>query len=90
MKQTFFTIISLMCLQNCFAQKNKISGAYMLRGVMEVASGFELKEDSTFEFYFAYGALDRTGSGNWRIENDNIILNSKPSPGKDFKMVSNR
>ena len=60
----------------------------MLKGIMEVASGFELKEDSTFEFYFAYGALDRTGSGKWSIENNNIILNSKPYPGEDFKMVS--
>ena len=54
---------------------------------METASGFKLNEDSTFEFYFSYGALDRYGSGKWSIKNDSIVLNSKPFPGKDFKIA---
>jgi hypothetical protein len=67
--------------------KSKIAGVYYLQGVMETASGFKLNEDSTFEFFFSYGALDRYGSGKWRVKNDSLILNSKPFPGKDFKIV---
>jgi len=69
------------------AQKNTIAGEYSLSGVMETASGIQLNEDSTFQFYFTYGALDRYGSGKWNIKNDSIVFNSKPFPGKDFRIV---
>ncbi len=82
---TFFFIFTVHYL---LAQKNKIAGNYSLTGVMEIASGIQLNEDSTFLFYFSYGALDRYGSGKWSVLNDNIILDSKSYPGKDFKMVS--
>lgn len=71
---------------NAQSTKN-IAGEYYLQGVMETASGFKLNADSTFEFFFSYGALDRFGAGKWSIQNDKIILNSKPYPGKDFKLV---
>jgi hypothetical protein len=51
---------------------------------METASGFKINEDSSFEFYFSYGALDRYGSGKWNIKNDSIILNSKLFPRERF------
>ena len=70
----------------CFAQKP--AGIYQLTGVMETAAGFKLNTDSTFEFYFSYGALDRYGSGRWLQQGDSVILNSKPWPGKDFRIVS--
>lgn len=81
----FFVFTSLML--NLNAQKN-ITGEYYLQGVMETASGFKLNDDSTFEFFFSYGALDRYGSGKWSMNKDSIILNSKPSPGKDFKLAN--
>lgn len=68
------------------AQEN-ITGVYNLSGVMETASGFKLNKDSTFEFYFSYGALDRYGSGTWKIRNGQVSFRSKPWPGKDFKLV---
>jgi hypothetical protein len=81
-----FLIITCLML-NLNAQKN-ISGEYYLQGVMETASGFKLNADSTFEFFFSYGALDRYGSGKWSVNNNTVILNSKPSPGKDFKLAN--
>jgi len=81
---SFFVFTCLML--NLNAQKN-ISGEYYLQGVMETASGFKLNADSSFEFFFSYGALDRYGSGKWSINKDSIILNSKSSPGKDFKLA---
>jgi len=81
----FFVFTSLML--NLNAQKN-VTGEYYLQGVMETASGFKLNADSSFEFFFSYGALDRYGSGKWSMNKDSIILNSKPSPGKDFKLAN--
>src|SRR5438477_12312076 len=80
--------ISLFFLNNSImAQTNDLTGVYNLRGVMEMASGFKLNKDSSFEFYFSYGALDRYGSGKWSLINNKIVFNSKPYPGNDFKMV---
>ena len=89
MKHSF---ILLFILVNCFTDmqaqvKSKVVGVYSLEGVMETASGFKLNEDSIFEFYYSYGALDRYGSGKWSIKNDSVVFNNKPFPGKDFKIV---
>lgn len=62
----------------------------MLHGVMEVASGFKLTADSSFEFFFSYGALDRTGKGKWSVHNDRLVLNSEPWKGSDFKFLDGR
>src|SRR6476620_8502486 len=83
-----FIFISLyLSTTSMMAQTNNITGVYNLRCVMEMASGFKLNNDSSFEFYFSYGALDRYGSGKWSMNNDNIVFTSKPSPGKDFKLA---
>jgi hypothetical protein len=87
MKCIIFSIIICISAYKLPAQDNSIAGNYSLTGVMETASGIELHTDSTFVFYFSYGALDRHGSGKWSIHNDNIILDSRPYPGKDFKLV---
>ena len=85
------TIISAAFIFICGmlnANAQNLAGEYYLQGVMETASGLKLNADSSFEFYFSYGALDRYGSGKWSINKDNIILNSKQYPGKDFKLVN--
>ena len=63
-------------------------GIYRLTGEMETAGGIKLNADSSFEFYFSYGALDRYASGIWFQSGDSIFLNSKPWPGKDFRLVN--
>jgi hypothetical protein len=37
-----------------------VTGEYYLEGVMETASVFQLNPDSSFNFFFSYGALDRS------------------------------
>ncbi len=69
------------------AQTIKPVGAYHLRGVMEVASGFKLNEDSSFQFFFSYGALDRFGEGRWTRSGEDLILNSRKKPEHDFALV---
>jgi hypothetical protein len=65
-------------------------GEYYLRGVMETAAGFKLNEDSTFQFFFSYGALDRQGQGKWKTEGDKIIFDSDPKNLRDFKLTSSK
>lgn len=64
-----------------------ITGEYYLQGVMETASGFKLNHDSTFQFFFSYGALDRTGKGTWKLKNDKIIFNSPSPAGQNFALI---
>lgn len=72
------------------AQSNHVTGEYYLRGVMEVGSGFKLDPDSSFQFFFAYGALDRSGTGTWSVKDKKVILNSKPWSGSDFALISSK
>jgi hypothetical protein len=84
---TSAALIFICNMLNVNAQKN-LAGEYYLQGVMETASGFKLNTDSSFEFFFSYGALDRYGSGKWSVNKDSIILISKQYPGKDFKLIN--
>ncbi len=63
------------------------AGMYYLHGVKETSSGFKLNKDGTFQFFFTYGALDRYGSGEWILEGNQVILQSKPWAGRDFALV---
>ncbi len=66
-----------------------ITGEYYLTGVMETASGFKLNPDASFEFFFSYGALDRSGSGTWEKQDNMVIFNSPKSRGQNFALVKN-
>ena len=63
-------------------------GEYYLNGVPETACGFKLNEDSTFQFFFSYGALDRYGSGKWSEHDTGIVFNSAEKPLQDFALVA--
>lgn len=85
MKRVTFIALSFFYVMNIAAQN--IAGEYYLHGVMEVGTGFQLKPDSGFEFFFSYGALDRYGKGTWSLQNDSvIILNSDKRPPLDFRL----
>jgi hypothetical protein len=59
-------------------------GVYRMSGGHEMVAAFEFKKDSTFKFYFIYGAVDRNSSGRYSIHDRNIILHALKEPGKDF------
>src|SRR6476469_2728788 len=85
MKTILFCILFFTCTKVMHAQN--IAGEYYLEGVRETASGFQLNEDSAFQFFYSYGALDRFGKGKWKMLNDStIILNSDKRPPLDFKL----
>lgn len=97
MKYSFIILLyTINCImltsQNTLAQGTKsVAGVYLLQGVMETASGFELKADSTFEFFFSQGALDRAGFGKWTVEDGYISFTStNKRPPKDYALVSSK
>lgn len=69
-----------------------ITGEYHLRGVMEMASGILLKSDSSFEFFFSYGAADRMGSGKWawNAEDSTLTLHTAERHASDYALVKSR
>jgi hypothetical protein len=67
-----------------------LPGEYYLQGMREMASGFLLKPDSSFQFFFSYGALDRQGSGKWAVKDDQLILNSAARSPYDFALVESK
>lgn len=83
-------ILSCLIISLCMNAQTKTHewvGEYYLRGVMETASGFKLNPDSSFQFFYSYGALDRSGEGKWTIKDGRIILNSRPRPPLDFRLL---
>jgi len=67
-----------------------LDGVYSLRGIHDMAAVFKFTPDGRFEFFYAYGAGDRTASGTYSIEGDTVKLKSDKEPGKDFKVESER
>jgi hypothetical protein len=65
-------------------------GEYYLRGVTDMATGFKLNSDNSFEFFLIYGALDRHGSGKWKVEKEQVVFQSKPWSGKDFALLKSK
>ena len=87
MKQLLLISLFFMAVEKISAQ-DSIPGDYYMHGVMETASGFQINADSTFQFFYSYGALDRYGKGTWRLMNDStIVFNSEKRPPLDFKLV---
>ena len=91
LKQWLAAAIFILPVLAMQAQTNKsMTGEYYLRGVTEVASGFKLNADSTFQFFFSYGVLDRYGAGDWQVKDGKLVLNSRPQPAKDFALVTSK
>lgn len=92
MKHFGFIFLILFTKTQLTAQKNTmdIAGVYFMQGVMETASVFELKPDSSFQFFFSQGALDRYGKGTWTIKDGRIVFSSRKRPAKDFTLLSSK
>jgi hypothetical protein len=91
MKLTIFILVlSIGSLNMNAQQSNNLIGEYYLQGVREIASGFKLNTDSSFDFFFSYGALDRSGKGTWHTEGNRITFNSSAVKEKDFILLSSK
>lgn len=62
----------------------QLDGEYRLQGVQDMASAFHFTRDGKFEFFYIYGAVDRSASGNYTLAGDTLKLESNKMPGNDF------
>jgi hypothetical protein len=56
--------------------EQKVAGHYYLQGEREVGSELMLTADGRFQYMFAYGALDESGEGQWRVQDGNVVMQS--------------
>lgn len=61
-----------------------LTSEYQLAPLPEIAAGLALHADSSFEFYFIYGALDRYGKGTWSVEGNDVVLQSSAGEHPPF------
>lgn len=60
----------------------RLAGHYYLNGVTEVGSELLLRDDGRFEWFLAYGAMDRSASGRWTEADGRVVLSSE-RPAQD-------
>ena len=82
----FFTTTSFMTIM----AQSSFAGTYELRGIHDMASAFIFNKDKTFEFFYAYGAVDRMAKGTFEVAGDTIKLKSNKIPGRDFEIKSQK
>jgi hypothetical protein len=75
------------CMMGC---AQDITGEYSMEGKQEMVSVIRINPDSTFNFYFAYGAADRYANGYWTVSGRKIILNTPEKTEQDFILVESR
>lgn len=65
----------------------KLEGVYSFNR-QEMIAAFRFGEDSSFDFYYSYGAVDRNATGKFFIVDDTLKLKSAKEPGKDFNVTN--
>ena len=66
--------------------QSRIQGEYIFNR-QEMVAGFNFMANGKFDFFFSYGASDRTASGTFSVEGDTIKLKSDKEAGKDFTIT---
>lgn len=90
MKKILFLVALLINLHTHSQKLKSMTGEYYLEDEREVASGFRLNADKTFDFFFSSGGIDRTGKGVWALSGDSVILNTPEKPLKNFRLISSQ
>ncbi len=64
-----------------------VEGEYYFRR-QEMVAGLNFSKEGKFEFFFSYGAVDRSATGTFWVMGDTLKLKSDKEPGKDFTLKS--
>lgn len=72
-RATAAAFAALCAVSPAFAAE-RLAGHYYLNGVTEVGSELLLRDDGRFEWFLAYGAMDRTASGRWTEADGRVVL----------------
>jgi len=81
MKKSMLFIL-IMANLNVMGQSG-VHGEYYFNK-QEMVAVFNFFSDNKFEFFYSYGAVDRSATGTFSITNDTLHLFSDKAPGKDF------
>lgn len=66
--------LAAVCAVSPVFAAGSLAGRYYLNGVTEVGSELLLRDDGRFEWFLAYGAMDRTASGRWSAADGRVVL----------------
>ena len=83
MKKNFLSCLCFALIASHPTTAQKPAGIYTFQR-QEMVASFNFSEDGSFEFFYAYGAVDRNASGTFSISGDTVKLHSAKEPGKDF------
>jgi len=64
-----------------------VQGVYQFHQ-QELVASFKFSPDNKFDFFYSYGAVDRTATGTFSITGDTLHIKSDKEPGKDFTIKS--
>lgn len=78
---TAAALVALVAVSPAFAAE-RLAGHYYLNGVTEAGSELLLHDDGRFEWFLAYGAMDRTASGRWTEADGRVVLTTE-RPAQD-------
>ena len=77
-------IVLLLLFINIKARsQHKVEGEYLFSR-HEMVAGFNFSANGKFQFFYSYGAVDRTATGTFSITGDTLKLKSDKESGKDF------
>ncbi|MBC7841662.1 MAG: hypothetical protein H7099_05095 [Gemmatimonadaceae bacterium] len=62
------------------SRESAVAGHYYLQGERELGSELMLTADGRFQFMLAYGALDESGEGQFRVTDGSVVLQSDGMP----------
>lgn len=82
-----FTILLFQIISLKTMAQTTLEGEYNFHQ-QEMVTGFKFTADGKFQFYYSYGAADRTATGTYAIEGKTIKLKSEKEPGKDFTVIN--
>ncbi|HUR30834.1 MAG TPA: hypothetical protein VMZ69_05345, partial [Saprospiraceae bacterium] len=85
--RTFSILLFLSITQSHSMIAQSLNGEYRLTGIPETASAFRFTRDGHFDFFFIYGAVDRSASGTYTTDGKTIKLASEKVAGKDFPIT---
>lgn len=72
--------------QSAPARPSDLAGVYD-GGQMEMGVGLRLQPNGRFDYMLAYGALDESASGTWRVDGGAVLLTSDPVTPPKFVLL---
>src|SRR5664279_5122400 len=81
------SIIFLLLIINVKTMsQSKVQGEYYF-SKHEMVAGFSFSAGGKFQFFYSYGAVDRSATGSFWVEGDTLKLKSDKEAGKDFTIT---